>query len=185
MLRRHFLQLAVLSAAGLTGRFAHAGYNVWTGEFTVPATDLTTQIQRRFPVRLRYADIFTLQLNNPVLALDAERNRVMVTADLQVSNPLFLPQPVQGLLAISSGLVFDAATRALRLREPRTERLQLQGLSDRDARRLNEVGGLVAREVLNNYALHIFAPEDLRLGLKTLEPGDITVLADGVKIQLH
>jgi hypothetical protein len=179
------LCLRILAGAAIAGPYgaAWAGYNVWTGEYTVPLADLQARLAARFPVKLRYAEIFTLQLTRPQLALDPAQNRTVVTADLQVASPL-LTRTLQGVLAISSGLRFDPAAAALRLYQPQTERLDVQGLPERDARGLKDVGAVVAREVLSDYPLHTFKPEELKVGLKTLELGDITVLQDGIKVQL-
>ena len=183
--RRRCLQ-AGLAVAGLAlSCAARAGYNIWTGEYTVPFADLKARLARRFPVQMSYAEIFSLQLENPSLALNPSQNRLQLTADMQISNPLFNPRSAQGVLAISSGLVFDSASSSLRLHEPKAERLELQGLSERDGRRLKDVGQLATNEALNNYALYTFKPDELRMGLKTLQPGAITVLDDGVKIALQ
>jgi len=53
-----------------------------------------------------------------------------------------------------------------------------------DAERLRQVGGLVAQELLQGQVLRTFTSEELRFGQKTYEIGDITVLDDGIKVQL-
>ena len=57
-------------------------------------------------------------------------------------------------------------------------------MSARDAQQLQAVGAMVAEEVLRDYPLHTFRPEDLKMGMRTFKPGAITVLADGIKVQL-
>ena len=41
---------------------------------------------------------------------------------------------------------------------------------------------MVVQELLRDYALYTFKPEDLRRFGKTFEPGAITVLDDGIKV---
>ncbi|MEH3085978.1 MAG: DUF1439 domain-containing protein [Xylophilus ampelinus] len=183
--RRAALRALALAAGGglLLPAAARAGYNVWTGEYTVPRAELQAEIAKRFPVSLRYLQLLEVRLTQPQLGLDAAANRATVQALAEVRNPL-TPQPLAGALAISSGLRFDAEALALRLDRPTAERVALQGMSARDAQQLQAVGAMVAEEVLRDYPLHTFRPEDLKMGMRTFKPGAITVLADGIKVQL-
>jgi len=91
---------------------------------------------------------------------------------------------VDGSIALSSALRYDAPARSLRLEQPKAERLELQGVSGADAERLQQIGGLVAQEPLQGRVLRTFTAEELSFGSKTYEIGDITVLADGIKVEL-
>ncbi len=170
-------------AVRLAAPAARAGYNVWTGEYTVPRQELQARVETRFPVTLRYLGFLEVRLTQPRLGLDAAANRATIEALAEVRNPL-TPQPLAGRLAISSGLRFDASALALRLDRPTAERVELQGVSARDAQQLQAIGAVVAEEVLRDYALHTFQPEKLKMGLRTFKPGAITVVADGIKVQL-
>jgi len=88
------------------------------------------------------------------------------------------------VVAVSSQLRYDVPARALRLFEPRAERLELQGVTGRDAERLQRIGAIVTQELLRDYPLRVFKPEELSFGRKTYEIGDITVLDDAIKVQL-
>jgi hypothetical protein len=91
---------------------------------------------------------------------------------------------VEGLVSVSSALRYDAPARAVRLVQPRADRIEMQGLSGRDAERLQQIGAMVAQELLRDQSLHTFDPKDLTVGNKVYEIGDITVEQDGVKVQL-
>jgi len=183
--RRRQLLRTLLGAVGLQVSFAAlAGFNFFTGEYTASRDELQTQIARRFPVAERYAELFTVGLRDPQLGLDAQNNRAAITATLTIASPLLGNSPVEGRVSVSSALKYDATARALRLDQPKAERIELQGLGGRDAERLQRVGGLVAQELLQDQALHTFRPDELTVGRKTYEIGDITVLADGIKVQL-
>ena len=175
---------ALLGAAALQTPFAAlAGFNFFTSEYTASRDELQTQIARRFPVAERYAEIFTVGLRDPQLGLDARTNRAAITATLTIASPL-LGAPVQGLVSVSSSLRYDAATRALRLDQPKAERLELQGLEGSDAQQLQRVGAVVAQELLQGQVLRRFTADELTVGRKTYEIGDITVQDDGIKVQL-
>ena len=163
---------------------ALAGFNFFTSEYTASREELQAQIAKRFPVQKRYADIFTVGLRDPQLGLDARSNRAAITAVLSISSPLLQPQTVQGIVSVSSALKYDAPARALRLDRPQAERLELQGVTGRDAERLQNIGAVVAQELLQGQVLRSFTAEELTVGRKTYEIGDITVQDDGIKVQL-
>ncbi len=125
-----------------------------------------------------------MTLRNPLLDPDPANNRMGVTTLLDISSPLLSPPNVEGLVSISSALRYDVPARALRLDRPRAERIEMRGLSRSDAERLQQIGAVVAQELLRDQALHTFAVEDLTVGNKVYEIGDITVQQDGVKVQL-
>ncbi len=179
---RRQLCLAAFGAA-LPWR-AWAGFNFWTSEYTATRAELQAMIAKQFPRSQRYAEIVTVTLSDPRLGLDAVANRAAITARVSIASPLLLSGQVEGMVALSSALRYDAAARALRLEQPEAERLELQGVSGRDAERLQQIGSLVAQELLQGQVLRTFTAEELRFGRKTYEIGDITVLADGIKVQL-
>jgi hypothetical protein len=179
--RRH-LCLAALAAA-LPSR-AWAAFNFWTSEYTASRSELQAMIAKQFPVSQRYADIVSIALSDPQLGLNAAANRAAITARVSIASSLLKAGRVDGTIALSSALRYDAAARALRLEQPKAERLELQGVSGADADMLHQIGGLVAQQLLQGRALRTFTADELRFGNKTYEIGDITVLADGIKVEL-
>ena len=163
---------------------AWAGFNFWNSEYTATRSELQAMIAKQFPRSQRYAEIVTVSLSDPQLGLNAVANRVAITASMSIASPLLRAGQVDGTVALSSALRYDAAVRALRLEQPKAERLELQGVSRSDAERLQQIGGLVAQELLQGQVLRTFSAEELSFGRKTYEIGDITVLADGIKVQL-
>ena len=182
--RRRLLRSLLGATALQLPLAALAGFNFFTSEYTISRDDLQKQIAKRFPVQQRYAEIFTVGLSDPQMRFDAAANRATITARLSSRNPLFNPQVVDGSVAISSALRYDASTRSLRLEQPKTERLELQGLSGRDAERLQKIGELVAQELLRDYALRTFTADELTVGRKTYEIGAITVEAEDIRVEL-
>ncbi|OEZ30518.1 DUF1439 domain-containing protein [Variovorax boronicumulans] len=184
LFRRRVLR-ALLGAAALPAPFAAlAGFNFFTNEYTATREELQSQIAKRFPVAERYAEIFMVGLRDPQLGLDGRANRAAITATLTIASPLLAASPVQGVVSVSSALRYDAAARALRLDQPKAERLELQGVEGRDAERLQKVGAVVAQELLQGQILRSFTADELTVGRKTYEVGDITVQDNGIKVQL-
>ena len=184
-LSRRFLLRALLGAAAAPAPFAAlAGFNFFTSEYTASREELQAQIAKRFPVQQRYAELFTVGLRDPQLGLDARTNRAAITAVLSIASPLLRPSTVEGMVSVSSALKYDAPARALRLDQPKAERLELQGVTGRDAERLQQIGAVVAQELLRDQPLRTFTAEELTVGRKTYEIGDITVQQDGIKVAL-
>ncbi|RYY93390.1 MAG: DUF1439 domain-containing protein [Comamonadaceae bacterium] len=183
--RRRLIRLAVVLVAMPLPLTAGAGFNFFTGEFTAGQAELQAQIARRFPLQQRYAELFTVSLRDPRLALDPAANRAAITALLSIASPLMRTGRAEGLVTVSSALRYDAPARTLRLDQPRAERLELQGLGGRDAERLQQIGGIVAQELLRDQALHTFTAEELTVGRKTYSIGAITVQRDAITVQLE
>lgn len=179
--RRHLLgaALATLPLA------ASAGYNFWTGEYTLTHHELQAQVNKKFPLQLRYSEIFEVRLAEPRLTLDPASNRVGLAAEVFIRNPFVQPRQVQGVLALSSGLKYDPSAQALRLEQPTADQVTLQGLSGQSAQQLQSIGALVAQELLRDYALYTFKPEELRRFGKTFEPGEITVEKDRIRVAVR
>jgi len=182
--RRRLLRAALATVLLPVPLAAFAGFNFFTSEYTASRDELQAQIVKRFPVERRYAEIFKVALRDPQLALDAAQNRVAITMALTIESPLLRPSAVDGLLTLSSALRYDPAARAIRLDRPQADRIELQGLAGRDAERLQQIGAVVAQELLRDQPLRTFSAQELTVGRKTYDIGDITVQADAIAVQL-
>ncbi|NUT99999.1 DUF1439 domain-containing protein [Herbaspirillum robiniae] len=177
------LACAALLALGLA-QAAHAAYNVWTNEYSVSRQELETAIAPQFPRKLRYMDIFDVTLSNPRLGMDAANNRLTTVVDAQIANPLLLAKPVNAALTMSSGFRYDAASRSLRLDAPKVDNVDSQDLPPQYARQLTALGNATADQLLRDYAVYTFKPEQLEMNGKRFEPGKITVEKDAVKVEI-
>ncbi|MFT4267044.1 MAG: DUF1439 domain-containing protein [Xenophilus sp.] len=164
---------------------ACAGFNFFTSEYTASRAELEAQVRRRFPLQRGHGGLFTVQLSDPRLGLEPAANRVALTMRMNIASPFLGPGGVGGWLGISSALRYDPPALALRLDQPRAERVALDGLHGDDAARLQRIGAAVAQEVLQDQPLHVFRPEELTVGRRTYAIGDITVQADGITVQLR
>ena len=182
--RRHLLRLMGCAATLPLPSISLARFDFFLSEYSATRAELQAALARRFPLQKRYADLFTVTLRDPQLGLDPANNRLGVTALLNIASPLLRPAGVEGLVSVSSALRYDAPARALRLDQPRADRIEMQGLSGRDAERLQQIGAVVAQELLRDQALRTFTAEELTVGRKTYEIGDITVQQDGIKVEL-
>lgn len=182
--RRRFLACAtaITALAGVTG--AWAGYNIWTGEYTFTRQELQTAVERRFPTTLAYGQLVSVRLSNPRLSLDANNNRVTTLMDARLTNTVIPAPPVNGKLALNSGIRYDATRRAVLLDNPTVEQVQVDGMPQYNES-LNAIGAVVAQQLLKDYPLYTFTPEQLRVGGKEVEPGAVTVAPDGIRVQVN
>ena len=182
--RRRLLRLIAGAATLQIPTIALAGFDFFLSEYSATQAELQAEMSKRFPLRERYAELFTVTLRDPQLALFPESNRLGVTALLNIASPLLPPTGIDGVVSVSSALRYDAPSRSLRLVQPRADRIEMQGLSGRDAERLQQIGAAVAQELLRDQALITFDAKDLTVGRKVYEIGDITVQPDGIKVQI-
>jgi len=155
----------------------------WTGDgYTFSRGQMQEALARKFPFQRRFLGFFDVTLTNPQITLDPARNRIAIQADAQVQSGLFR-QPLTGPLAVSSGLHYDAATRSIRLDQPNVDRFDLQNVPGGVGPQISAIGSLIAGQLLNDYAVYTFKPEQLKVAGIAVEPGTITVLPEGVHVQ--
>lgn len=180
-------KLAGTALLALTLGLAHgaqAAYNVWTNEYSISKQELEAAIAPQFPRKLRYMEVFDVTLSNPRIGMDPERNRLTTVVDAQVANQLLLAKPVNAVLSMSSGFRYDAATRSLRLDAPKVDNVDTKDLPPQYARQLTALGNAAADQLLRDYAVYTFKPEQLEMNGKRFEPGKITVEQDAVKVEI-
>ncbi|CAJ0794684.1 hypothetical protein LMG7141_02982 [Ralstonia condita] len=155
----------------------------WTGDgYTFSRGQMQDALAQKFPFQRRFLGFFDVTLTNPHIALDPARNRIAIQADAQVESGLFR-QPLTGPLAVSSGLHYDAPTHSIRLDQPSVDRFDLQNVPGGVGPQISAIGSLIAGQLLNDYAVYTFKPEQLKVAGIAVEPGTITVLPDGVHVQ--
>jgi hypothetical protein len=166
------------------GTHAWAGYNVWTGEYTLSKQELQTLVERRFPASMRYAQVLTVRLTRPRIDLNGGANRVTTHLDAQITNSMLPAPPINGSVALDSGIRYDAATRAVLMDNPNVSKVDLDGTPPQYRDLMNAIGNVVAQEVLKDYPLYTFTPEELHVGGKDVQPGTITVDDDGIRVKV-
>lgn len=179
---RAALAAILLPAMCLPTRPARAGLNLLLNEFTATRDELQAELTRRFPITRRYGELASVSLHDPQLALDGSANRATLASRLVIVSPLLRPSSVGGQVAVSSGLRWDASDLSVRLQDPRTEQLRIDGLTGNDAQNLERISASVVQEALQGYPLHTFRPDELRFGIKVQ---GITIGVDEIKVQFE
>ncbi|PXW18423.1 DUF1439 domain-containing protein [Paraburkholderia caballeronis] len=183
--RRTFL-LAALTAAGASvslGACATGTFPFIPDHYTFSRQQVQDAVQRKFPYQRSVSQLFDVSLTNPVVELLPERNRVSVRLDVRLTSPL-IRQPVNGAFMLSSELAYDSASRSVVLRSPSVDRVDVDGDAAPYAQQINAVAALVATQLLNNYPVYTFKPDQLQFAGVNYEPGTITILTNGIRAQI-
>ncbi|HEX3378342.1 MAG TPA: DUF1439 domain-containing protein, partial [Paraburkholderia sp.] len=112
-----------------------------------------------------------------------DANRVSVKLDARFVSP-FLQQPVDGVFTLSSELAYDAASRSVILKSPTVDNVSVNGQAQMYTQQINAAAGLLATQLLTNYPIYTFKPEQLQFAGVHYEPGTITILTNGIRVQI-
>ncbi|HTH59607.1 MAG TPA: DUF1439 domain-containing protein [Paraburkholderia sp.] len=185
-LSRRTLVLAALSAAAAgvsLGACATATFPFIPDHYTFSRQQVQDAVQRKFPYQRSMQQLFDVALTNPVVALQPERNRVAVQLDAQLESPL-VREPVHGTFTVSSELAYDSQRQAVVLRSPSVDHVDVGGDAAPYAEQINAVAALIATQVLNGYPIYTFKPGQLQFAGVGYEPGTITILTNGIRVQI-
>ncbi|MCS6766332.1 MAG: DUF1439 domain-containing protein [Candidatus Protistobacter heckmanni] len=151
-------------------------------------------LARKFPLQRNLANIADLQLSNPKLNLIPEGNRVRLDADAELAraggnNPLALllgnwgaNGPSKGRVGVSGRPDYDAARKALVLRDPVVETLEFPDLPPA-GRTLLEAARQPLAQLLRDVPLYQLDESQIRLAGDALDKLSLTVQADGILLR--
>lgn len=182
LLRQLLLWLTLLVMASGTAR---AAYNVWTNEYTLSRQDLQRGLAGQFPRDLSYYDLAGIRLSDPRMTFDGQKNRIITRFKARLSSPLLLAEPLNGIMIVSSGLRYDTGTRSVLLIQPKLEKIEVPGLPADVLAQINMMGATISEQMLNNYPLYTFRPEQLKLNGQRFEPGNITINSDAIIVEIR
>lgn len=179
--RRASAALAALGAGSLLS--ACALLALAAGELSISAAELTQRMAKRFPLERSVGGLLGATLSEPAVAMDEREQRLVADFSLTVKLTL-TGKSLDGVLRVSGRPDYDAAARALFLREARVERLRFADMHDALAEALRKAAASLAKDALESKPLHVFKPEDfVRQGV-TLEPTRLSVRADRLVLHL-
>ncbi|MDP9153780.1 MAG: DUF1439 domain-containing protein [Pseudomonadota bacterium] len=188
--RRRFL-LAALGGAGAValgtqpGKPARAAsiFPFIPDHYTFSRAEVQDAVQRKFPFQRTASQIFDVTLANPLVGLAPDRNRITVRVDARLATP-FMPNPVTGVFTLSSQLAYDAASHSVILMSPTVDDTQVTGDAAQYTQQINAAGAVMATQFLDRYPIYTFKSEQLQFAGVNYEPGTITVLTNGIRVQI-
>jgi Protein of unknown function (DUF1439) len=186
--RRRFLRAALTgcSALGITASLAACATPIFPfipKDYTFSHQQVQDAVQRKFPYQRTVSQVFNVALTNPVVDFLPDTNRVSVKLDARFASP-FMPQPVDGVFTLSSELAYDAASKSVVLRSPNVDNVSVSGDAQAYTQQINAAAAVLAQQLLTNYPIYTFKPEQLQFAGVNYEPGTITILTNGIRVQI-
>jgi hypothetical protein len=151
--------------------------------YTFSRQQVQAAVDRKFPYQRQLAQVFDITLSNPVLALQTDANRVSISLDAVLGSP-FLGHPVNAVFTLSSQLAYDAARHSVVLHSPTVEHVDVGRLAGDYGEQINAAAAVLVTQLLDNYPIYTFKPEQLSFAGVNYEPGTITILSNGVRVQI-
>lgn len=181
--RRACLILLVAGAAAQLA--ACAGLTGGPRVVTVSEAKLAQRIAEQFPLRRRYLELFDVTLSSPRVRLLPAENRLATRVEYALGDFWGGSRRFDGALHLSYGLRLEASDLSVRLTDVRVEAFDVPALTGPLAVPVQRLGALVAEQLLNDFSLHRFKPEDLQAAQQRgYRPGAVRVVDAGLEIEL-
>jgi hypothetical protein len=186
--RRRFLRTVLTScgALGITVSLAACASSIFPfipSHYTFSQQQVQEAVQRKFPYQRTIQQVFDVALTNPVVGFLPDSNRVSVQLNARLASP-FLRQPVDGVFTLSSELAYDEASKSVVLKSPNVDSVNVSGDAQAYTQQINAAAALLATQLLTNYPIYTFKPEQLQFAGVNYEPGTITILTNGIRVQI-
>ncbi|AJZ60444.1 hypothetical protein OI25_2304 [Paraburkholderia fungorum] len=186
--RRRFLLAALTgcSALGITVSLAACATPIFPfipSHYTFSQQQVQDAVERKFPYQRTVSQVFEVALTNPVVGFLPDANRVSVKLDARLVSP-FMQQPVDGVFTLSSELAYDAASKSVVLKSPNVDNVSVSGQAQAYTQQINAAAAVLATQLLTNYPIYTFKPEQLQFAGVNYEPGTITILTNGIRVQI-
>lgn len=184
VLRRRRLVAAVAGAVlGLAGCAEILGPRT----FRVEQDELASRLAARFPLQRNLLDLYEVRLSDPQLQLLPQADRVALGLQLQFTDQRS-GRRVSASIALEFGLRYDAAATALRLVEPRVQRIERVPDGTEPAavnERVLRAALPLAEGWLDGQAIYRIPPQRLeRLRAAGYRPGGLKIVPGAVEITL-
>ena len=148
----------------------------------ISAAQIQQVLEQRFPLRYPVRGLVDLELQVPILRLLPEQNRLGAELIIDAGGPA-LRRPHKGRVDLDFALRYEGSDQTVRAHRIRVNAAHLEGLSADAAALLDAYVRASAEQSLREFVLHKLRPQDLLLAdTMGLEPGSITVTADGLLI---
>lgn len=150
----------------------------------VPLVKLQDRLDKRVLLSdTRLMGLVDVKLGRPVLTLMPETQRVALAMDAALV-PLLSTKGISGSFTISGRLEFDSPRSAVVVRDPKLERLNLEGVTPERQGDYTKVAGVLIDRIASDIVVHQVNPADLRVAGTQYYPSRIDVRQDALVIVL-
>ena len=151
-------------------------------EITMSAVELTTRMERRFPVDRTAGGLVDLTFSKPVVTFATPR----LATQLSVRARLLLSSSVtEGTLTLSGVPYYDAATRGLYLRDARVDKIELGRVPETYSQALAKVASQLVKTQFEGKPFYTFREEDFTKFGIGYEPLALAVRNDALVLTLR
>jgi hypothetical protein len=171
---------AVVAALGASAQAAPGAKT-----YTVPLAQMQQNVDTRFPVRKRLADIVDIQVQSPRLKLLPALNRLGTELDMNVLERVG-GRRYSGLLVLDYGLRFERSDNSVRMTDVRVSGMRLADVPEPYNSLIAGTLPRLAEQLLADYAVHTVSEQDMNLVSNLgFEPGEIKVTPAGLRVTLE
>jgi hypothetical protein len=151
-------------------------------EIRMSAVELTTRMEKRFPVERSVAGLIDVTFSSPVVTLSEPR----MTTQLDVRVMPLTGKNYTGTVIVSGIPAYDPARRGLLLNDAKVDRIVLDNMSDALSAALARLATQMARATFDDKPFHTFKEEDFtRYGIISYEPLSLDVRKDALVLQIR
>lgn len=152
---------ALLLAAGVV-----VAYFVFTGsELTLSLTqaDLDTRLAAKFPLTKKHLGLFEVKHSNPRIVLMSVADRLRFAMDAELSNLIGQTgNRLSGTAEVTGGLRYDAERYEFYLTEPKVERIDIKGIPESIATKVEPAFQILTQEALERLPIYKLEPTDIK-----------------------
>ncbi|HEV7855568.1 MAG TPA: DUF1439 domain-containing protein [Herminiimonas sp.] len=147
----------------------------------VPTTKLQASLDKRFPLDMRYMELFDLHAANPKLRVLLETDRVALSMDVVIAPP-FLKKTWKGSVTLSGTPQLDALRHAVVIIAPRLDAFDIDGLDPKMSRQITQYGSLLAEQILHDVPVVTYEELHVPFGGSDFVPTKIGTSANGLMV---
>lgn len=130
-------------------------------KFEVSDKVLQQKIQAHFPMQRQWLNMYQIKASDPIVILDAPKNRIRIQFEALLDGPLMPAQ--NGLIDISSMLKVDATGQKLLLDQPLVERVYFKNLPGFIANTIETPLKIAVQNELNQRLIYQLKPEEAKI----------------------
>ena len=151
---------------------------------TFSEADMARLLEQHGPFQRRLLEVLDVRVQHPTIRLLPESNRLSSAFDVAATERISR-RTLSGRIAIEYGLRYDDAEKAIRMTQVRVNQFQLNDVPPEKRSGVQNLGALIAENMLDDAVLYRFRPNDLKnaegVGLK---PGNVAVTSRGLEVTL-
>lgn len=176
-----FVLVALLIIAGIA--VALYSFKDKSIRLTITQQQLQEQINQHFPFSETYLALFEINYENPVVKIDAEKDRIAVGLDAVTAFKLG-GKEYKGTALISGGLKYVPDTASFYLTDARIETLQITDIPEKYSEQVTKYGSEVLAAYLEKKPVYTITDDNLEMRAAKLLLKDVRAETGALIVEL-